>query len=215
VYLVIFIFYNRVIIKESFTFIFKFLVSLSKFSFEIINDFYKKWKFRFFVKKELWRLRFIKKSFKKFLKDFIFKFYLGVQKSYVEFGNFYIISEDEYLFKVLSSDKFHYYTFINQYGLNHLNLFRAVYVELLYKLEYINYLEDKEITIYGVNFDGVRFKISSYIYFDPYIPFEEFYLDMAKEFTKENSLEGHILQLDALHKVEIQVKILEFKKEFL
>ena len=122
----------------------------------------------------------MKRGFKKIFKNFIFKFYLKIQKFYVEFSNFNVIFEDDDLFKVLSMDKYHFYTFINQYGLNHLSLFRAIYVKLLYKLEYINYLEDKDITIYGVNFDGMRFKISSYIYFDPYIPFEEFYLDMAK-----------------------------------
>ena len=65
------------------------------------------------------------------------------------------------------------------------------------------YLGNKKITIYGVNFEGVRFKISSYIYFDPYIEFEEFYSDIINEFISNSN--NCILQLDSLYKVEIHI----------
>lgn len=126
---------------------------------------------------------------------------------FVNINNFNVDFEDDNLFTIISEEQFHFYNAINFYGLNHLNLFRVIYVELMDKLKNDNLFENKKISLYGVNLEGERFEISSYIYFDPYITFEEFYSDIITEFTSNTSV--WVVQLDSLYKVEIHINNLK------
>src|SRR6266702_4015125 len=203
IYFLILSIFKFIILVVLFTIIFTILIQYINYNYSLpksllayinkLSDFFRKLRFKLFIKKE--RIRLSNKNLKNILN----------YKIYIYFNQYRIQFSDDPLTRNLSNSNYILLTILNIYGLNFKDLIRITYLEIMSRPNIYNRLGNCMITLYAETYiesgKKNKFEIFHKLKFNESSSFNDIYSQIIELWY----LNPDYYDLDNIYKLEIHI----------
>jgi hypothetical protein len=220
IYFLILSIFKFIILAVLFTIIFTILIQYINYNYSLpksllayinkLSDFFRKLRFKLFIKKE--RIRLSNKNLRNILNYYKLKqiilreINLLNDKIYIYFNQYRIKFSDDPLTRNLSNSNYILLTVLNSYGLNFKDLIRITYLEIMSRPNIYNRLGNCTITLYAETYiesgKNNKFEIFHKLKFNENSSFNDIYSQIIELWY----LNPDYYDLDNIYKLEIHIK---------
>ncbi len=220
IYFLILSIFKFIILVVLFTIIFTILIQYINYNYSLpksllayinkLSDFFRKLRFKLFIKKE--RIRLSNKNLKNILNYYKLKQIILREinilndKIYIYFNQYRIQFSDDPLTRNLSNSNYILLTILNIYGLNFKDLIRITYLEIMSRPNIYNRLGNCMITLYAETYiesgKKNKFEIFHKLKFNESSSFNDIYSQIIELWY----LNPDYYDLDNIYKLEIHIK---------